>query len=108
MSSARRRWTGRTSPTSPRWEPDDGYGIKHLFSTSWASASGTRSEPWRKSLYRLASQSRVMPTKRRDKAEADLKKAGRDVKKAGKEVEAAVERGARDVRKAAGKIKKKL
>lgn len=49
-----------------------------------------------------------MATKRRDRAEADLKKAGQDVKKVGKDVEKAVERGAHDVKKAGGKLKKKL
>jgi hypothetical protein len=49
-----------------------------------------------------------LPTKRRDKIEADMKKAGRGVKKAGKDVEVAVEKGARDVKKAGGKIKRKI
>lgn len=50
----------------------------------------------------------LMATKRGDRAKADLKKAGKDAKKVGKEIENAVEKGARDVRKAGGKLKKKL
>ena len=50
----------------------------------------------------------LMASKRGDRAKADLKKAGKDVKKAGKDIENAVERGARDVKKAGGKLKKKL
>jgi hypothetical protein len=49
-----------------------------------------------------------MPTKRRDKVEADLKKAGHDAKQAGKDIENADEKGARGVNKAGGKLKKKL
>ncbi len=47
-------------------------------------------------------------TKRRDKVDADLKKAGHDAKKAGKDIESAVEKGARDVKTAGSKLKKKL
>ena len=46
--------------------------------------------------------------RRKDRVEADLKKAGQDVKKAGKDVEVAVEKGALDIKKAGSKLKKKL
>jgi hypothetical protein len=62
------------------------------------------------SLYRLGCdiEPRMPTNSKRDKAKADLKKAGRDVKKVGKDVEIAVEKGAHDVKKAGGKLKKKL
>jgi len=49
-----------------------------------------------------------MATKRGDRAKADMKKAGKEVKKVGKDIEIAAEKGAHDVRKAGGKLKKKL
>jgi len=50
----------------------------------------------------------LMATKRGDRAKADMKKAGKEVKKVGKDIEIAAEKGAHDVRKAGGKLKKKL
>ena len=49
-----------------------------------------------------------MPSKRGDRVKADMKKAGKDMKKAGKDIEVAAGKGARDVKKAGSKLRKKL
>jgi hypothetical protein len=44
---------------------------------------------------------------KKSKAKADVKKVGGDLKKAGKDVEVAVGKGARDIKRAGQKIRKK-